>query len=316
MSEVCLNRSLRLAVIGLLSAVFLMGGVLLSGCSSQMGADAGEEGGPKIGVLLVNHGSNSKQWRQMLRDVEKAVRDDIMADGRVADVKTAFMEYNEPSIATQMKAFDAAGFDEVIVVPLFLTVSSHSLNDIPTIVGINADPKVIERLAAEEIDVYAAKARVTLVPTLDFSALLKKNVLQRVQAMAEDMADLGVVLVAYGDARFNQQWEELMDEVGRYVKAKAGIETVAYSWCGHLVDYSPEPTMQAIRRVFELEDRVAVVPLLVAVDPAFQEDIIGVAVEESRPEGEILYEGDAILPDPGLNEWILEITADAVARRS
>ncbi|NKN33279.1 sirohydrochlorin chelatase [Marichromatium bheemlicum] len=292
------------SLLGVLGALLLLP-LLLSGCGESVSEEGAQ--GSRVGVLLVSHGSHSKNWRDMLVDVEHSVRDRITADGRVAEVRTAFMEYTEPSISTQMRAFDEAGFDEVIVVPLFLTVSSHSLDDIPTILGMKADPKVMAKLAEEEIELYRPEARVTLTPMLDFSSLLKKNLLRRTQALAGETEDTGVVLVAYGDASYNQQWEALVGDIGRYLKLKAGIDTVAYSWCGHLVDYSPEPTLRAIEQVLELEDRAAVLPVLVAVDPDFQDEIIGTAVAQSSDHSRVLYAGDAILPDAGLNDWVVEI---------
>lgn len=282
--------------------------ILPIGCSQDaVSSPAGAAMAGKTGVLLVSHGSHSKRWRQMLLDVEQAVRNPLLEMPGVEGVRSAFMEYNEPSIATQLKAFDHEGYDNVILVPIFLTVSSHSLNDIPTIVGIQANPDTVKRLAEEEIEVYRPKARVALVPTLDFTTLLKDNVIARAKRLIEQPADTGVVLVAYGDARYNQQWEELMSELGRALKIKAGIDTVAYAWCGHLVDYAPEPTLRAIEQVFELEPKVAVLPLLVAYDPMFQDDVIGAAVKQSPRTDDILYRPDAILPDENLHRWILEI---------
>jgi sirohydrochlorin ferrochelatase len=135
----------------ILPALLLL--LLLTGCSDseKISTEQVENSQKKVGVLLVNHGSVSEKWRNMLTDVDAAVRDELLVNPKIGDVKTAFMEYTEPSIATQMKAFDEAGYDEVVVVPLFLTVSSHSLSDIPTILGINADPKVIETLTKEKI---------------------------------------------------------------------------------------------------------------------------------------------------------------------
>lgn len=266
----------------------------------------------KVGILLVNHGSVSEKWRNMLLDVDSAVRDELLTNPKIGDIKTAFMEYTEPSIATQMKAFDAAGYDEVVVVPLFLTVSSHSLSDIPNILGIQSDPKVIETLAKEKIEVYRSKARVTITPTLDFTTLLKKNVLRRIEALSDGSGNEGVVLVAYGDKDYNQQWEEMMDEIGRFLKIKLDIDTVAYAWCGHLVNYSTAPTENAIKQVFELEDKVLVVPLLVAFDPYFQLEIIETATNNVENSQNVTYKPDAILPDENLNAWVLEITNKVV----
>lgn len=288
---------------------------MLMGCSNPDAETVvqAEKAETKIGVLLVNHGSVSEKWRNMLTDVESAVRDELLANPKIGDVKTAFMEYTEPSIATQMKAFDEASYDEVVVVPLFLTVSSHSLSDIPNILGINSDPKVIETLAKEKIEVYRAKARVTISPTLDFTTLLKKNVLRRIKALSDGSGNEGVVLVAYGDKDYNQQWEEMMDEIGRFLKIKLDMDTVAYAWCGHLVNYSTAPTENAIKQVFELEDKVLVLPLLVAFDPYFQLEIIETATNNVENSQNVVYKPDAILPDDNLNKWVVEITNKVVS---
>jgi sirohydrochlorin ferrochelatase len=304
----------------LLTFLFVIPFLLLTGGCSDEGKTETKKESPKIGVLLVNHGSVSKKWRAMLTDVEIAVKKKVLNNPKISGIRTAFMEYTEPSIATQMKAFDEEGYDEVIVIPIFLTVSSHSLSDIPNILGINSDPKILKTLEKEKIDVYRAKAKVTISPTLDFTTLLKKNVLRRVKALAEKSADpsedKGVVLVAYGDKEYNQQWEELMDKIGRYLKIKLNIDTVAYAWCGHLVNYSTEPTEKAIEKVFELEDKVLVVPLLVAFDPYFQEKIIGAATKNVANSHNVIYEPDAILPDDNLNQWIIKIAAEIVERIS
>lgn len=261
----------------------------------------------KIGVLLVNHGSVAKSWRQMLLDVEDQVKEEILKNPKIAKITTAFMEYTEPSIATRMKEFDAEGFDEVIVIPIFLTVSSHYSHDIPVILGVSADPKSKNyMIGKEKMEVYKAKARVSITPPLDYSTILKKNVERRVKALSKDAENEGVLLVAYGDADYNQQWEEMVDEIGKYLKIKTGHESIAYSWCGHLVGYSTEPTVKGIEQLMELEDNVIVIPILVANDPYFQKDIIQKACDMVK--GNVLYVQDAILPDNNLNNWVIDIT--------
>ena len=110
-------------------------------CSDSQVKSTSMDTSKKVGVLIVNHGSHSKLWRDMLKQVEENVKDSLMALPHIQSVKTAFMEYNEPSIATQMKGFDAEAYDEVIVVPLFLTVSSHYSHDIPVILGQKKEKK-------------------------------------------------------------------------------------------------------------------------------------------------------------------------------
>lgn len=147
----------------------------------------------KVGVLLVSHGSRSDSWRKMLTDIEDAVRDDVLKDGRVARLRSAFMEYKEPSIATQMKAFDRDGCTEVVVVPLLLSVSSHSFDDIPTILGQKQDRRTSDTLRLEGIAIYRPKAHVTIAPLLDFPAVLEQNAVRRVRQMSRAPAEEGVV---------------------------------------------------------------------------------------------------------------------------
>lgn len=292
----------------------LLAALTFNSCSNDAPASVAE-GGKKVGVLLVNHGSHSELWRNMLLDVEKEVKNEILANKNITDVRTAFMEYTEPSIATRMKEFDEEGYDEVVLVPIFLTVSSHYSHDIPVIVGLSSDPKIQEMLAKEKIEVYRPKTRVSITPPLDYTTILKKNVERRVKALSKDAANEGVLLVAYGDEQYNQQWEEMVGEIGKYLKVKTGHESIAYAWCGHLVRYSTEPTKNGIAKLFELEDNVVVVPVLVANDPYFQRDIIQKAVDEVENSSHVLYVQDAILPDANLNEWVIDIsnrTVDAL----
>jgi len=262
----------------------------------------------KVAVLLVNHGSHSEGWRKMLIDVEEAVKADLMGNEKIVAVETAHMEYNEPSIATRLKEFDEAGYTDIIVVPIFLTVSSHYSHDIPVIVGLSSDPKIKETLKKEEIEVYKPTARVTITPPLDYTTILKKNVARRVEKLSTDPDNEAVLLVAYGDEQYNQQWEELVEEIGKYLKIKTGQESIAYSWCGHIVRYSSDPTTEGIEKLFELEDRVIVIPILVANDEHFQGEIIQNGVDAASNPKNVVYVQDAILPDTNLNQWVIDIT--------
>lgn len=290
---------------------------LSTGCSSDKETPVADNGTSnteqkKVGVILVNHGSVSEKWRNMLLDVENNVKDQMLKNEKIGDVRTAFMEYNEPSLATRLKEYDEEGYEQIVVVPIFLTVSSHYSHDIPVICGISADPKIKEELAKEEIEVYKPKASVSIAPPLDYSTLLKKNIERRVNALSKDAENEAVLLVAYGDEQYNQQWEEMVDELGKYLKVKTGHESIAYAWCGHLVRYSKEPTMSGIQKLHELEDNVLVVPVLVANDPYFQNDIIQAAVNEVENSSHVLYVQDAILPDENLNDWVIDISNKTV----
>ncbi len=294
----------------IINSLLLVTAVALFSCGQTNENNTVENKEKKIGVLLVNHGSVAESWRNMLLDVETQVKEEVLKNPKISKITTAFMEYTEPSIATRLKEFDEEGFDEVVLIPIFLTVSSHYSHDIPVICGLQADPKIQETLKKEKIEVYKANARVTITPPLDYTTILKKNVERRVNALSKDAENEAVLLVAYGDADYNQQWEKMVDEIGKYLKIKTGHESIAYAWCGHLVGYSTDPTLNGIQKLHELEDNVIVIPVLVANDPYFQKDIIQKACDMA--EGKVLYKQDAILPDPNINQWVVDISSQTV----
>ena len=269
----------------------------------------------KIGVLLVNHGSRSVTWRQALFDLEASVRPAILTNQSIQGIKTAHMEYTEPSIATRLKEFDAEGFTDVVIVPVFLSVSSHTFDDIPTIICKKTDPQSLETMKLEKIERYQPKARTVIAPNLDFTDVLKTNVLRRVRALSTNPAAEGLVLIAYGDATYEREWAALFDAVGEHVKQNTGIATHAYGWCGHVVHYDPKKTTEAVEKILATKSKAIVIPVLVAHDENFQIKIIGGGIAKvPEYQTRVVYRPDAILPDPSVEQWVISITGELVAK--
>lgn len=269
----------------------------------------------KIGVLMVNHGSRSETWRQALLDLETQVKDSIKSSGIVQETKTAFMEYTEPSIATRLKEFDAEGFTDVIIVPIFLAVSSHSFDDIPTIIGMKEDAQSLETLKVDNIERYTPKAKTHITPLLDFTDILKKNILRRTLTLSKNPAKEGLVLIAYGDATYNKEWTALLNDVGEFVQANTRITKHSYGWCGHVAHYSPDSTTVAINRVLKEKESALVVPVLVAHDEMFQVKIIGDGISNIKNSKEkVQYVADAILPDANVQKWVIDIAKQYVTQ--
>ncbi len=263
----------------------------------------------KVGVLLVNHGSHSETWRNQLLALEDSVREEILSNKKIKGIKTAFMEYNEPSIATRLKEFDKENFTDVILVPIFMTVSSHSFDDIPTIIGAKEDKQSLELLKIERIERYKPKAKVHVTPLLDFSKVLQLNVVRRVKALTKNKENEGVVLIAYGDKTYNKEWSELLEKVGETVKEKVGIDEYSYGWCGHIADYKSDSTTVAIKEILKKKEKAIVIPILVAHDETFQIRIIGGGIKKiPNSEEKVIYKPDAILPDDDIQKWVIDIS--------
>lgn len=285
-------------------------------CTTQAaGNDSPQANGKKIGVLLVNHGSRSATWRNGLLQLESQVSPTILSNPSVKGIKTAFMEYTEPSIATRLKEFDREGFTDVILVPIFLTVSPHTFDDIPTIAGMKEDPHSMQQLKIEKIERYAPKAKMHLTPPLDFTDMLQKNLLRRVTALSHDPANEGLVLVGYGDETYDKEWVELFDKVADFVKQRTGVAGYAYAWCGHIANYKSEETTAAINKVLATKKKALVIPVLVAHDEMFQIKIIGDGIAKVPNHTErVAYKPDAILPDPDVERWVIRITDEYVTK--
>jgi hypothetical protein len=282
-----------------------------------------EDTGRRSGVLLVSHGSRSPTWRRMLLDVHAETASDLLELPGVTEVRSAFMEYTEPSIATQLRGFDDAGIDAVVVVPLLLTISDHSFDDIPAICGLTSDSERLAQLAEEGIEVYRAEAELTFAPLLDFSDIVRTNLARRVRSIIgrsperdEAESRYGLVLVGYGSEEFEDEWNRFFREVRSFAQSSLPIRSSMHAWCGHLVSYSRQPTVNAIERLLDECEAVIVIPLFVAFDPMFQERIIGRATERCSAPERVLYRADAILPEPEVGRWVVDITRRMMARFS
>ena len=288
---------------------------LVSGCRpSQEFAPQEKTGEKKIGVLLLNHGSRSERWRQNLIELEKNVAEKVLSIEGIDGIQTVFMEHASPSIADGLKAFDREGHSDIIVIPIFLTIGSHMFDDIPTIIGMKENPASMEKLKLENIERYIPKAKTHLAPPLDFSNILKTNALRRTLALSKNTGEEGVVLVGYGSTTFDAQWTELFENVGTYVCKKSGISDFSTAWCGHIANYSPDSTAAAINRILEKNKRALVLPLLVSSSEQFQNEIIGGGIAVvSDHESRVRYKPDAILPDPDLEQWIVDVAEQYAA---
>jgi sirohydrochlorin ferrochelatase len=276
----------------------------------------GSGGAGGTAVLLVSHGSHSPSWRHMLLDVHREVADELLGLPGVSQVRTAFMEYTEPSIATQLRALDAAGVENVLVIPLLLTISDHSFDDIPVICGAREDAEIAANLAEEGIEIYAPAATLEFAPLLDFSDLVETNLARRIEQAVGDAEALraaeqshGLVLVGYGSADFDDEWHKFFDAIDRYAEDQLGVDSSVHAWCGHLVEYSRQPTIDAIEAQLEQHDRVIVVPIFVAYDEMFHEKIIGRAAERCSAPERVIYTNDSVLPDPEVGRWVIEIAS-------
>ena len=111
-------------------------------------------------IVLFGHGSRDPQWREPMEEVARRIR------SRVApiEVRCAFLDLEQPDLATAIAQLVEAGADSIRVVPMFLGVGKHAREDLPRIVeecrqanpatrielqpSVGENPRLLDLLAA------------------------------------------------------------------------------------------------------------------------------------------------------------------------
>ena len=252
--------------------------------------------------MIAAHGSKTPGWNAAVDDFVRDVAATPGIGDAFATVQAAYIEGSGPSLPDVVRLNLSSGCPEVVVIPLFLTVSTHVSEDVPGLLGLPVGQHVRRRLIAEGYSPHAPGLPVRLVSPGKLEDLLLKNVLRRTSLLSQDKRHEAIVLCAYGSAIHHEAWEALLHAL-RTRLMQAGYGHATHAYVGHVVGMSPAPTAQAIvdsSRTAGVR-RVMVVPLLVSV-AALQEQIIAGAVAdaERRVRMPVLYEADAILPDGDL----------------
>ena len=84
---------------------------------------------PRLGIVIVDHGSTREESNRLLEEVAAAFARRF--EKRYGIVEPAHMELAEPSIATAYGRCVARGAVRVVVVPFFLGPGKHWTQDIP-----------------------------------------------------------------------------------------------------------------------------------------------------------------------------------------
>ncbi len=91
-----------------------------------------------VGLILVGHGSRLPQHRENIEKLAEILR----SRSRFKIVETAYMIRNKPSIVEALDQMSKRGLKKVILVPVFMSLGSHTLEDIPKILGLGEGGRV------------------------------------------------------------------------------------------------------------------------------------------------------------------------------
>lgn len=257
-------------------------------------------------LVIAAHGSKNTGWVQAVSDLVAIVASSPGIGEVYGSVSAGYLENANPTLADAVQTPLTLGASEVVVIPLFLTASTHQAEDVPGILGVpGLAPHIRRRLIAEGVRVLPPNLPIRIQSLGDVGEILHKNVLRRLSLEVRDRSHEAVVLVGYGSTIHHDQWEALMHEI-RVRLLRDGFGGISHSYCGHVVQLSPEPTFKAIIEASLQAGvrRVHVIPLLMAVSE-LQTGPIATACVAGHPKlqkhhVQLRYAIDAILPDGDL----------------
>lgn len=257
-------------------------------------------------LVIAAHGSKAEGWAKTIHAFTAEVARTPGVSDAFAAVEAAFIENSTPRIPDAVSMALSSGCPEVVVLPLFLSVSAHVGEDLPGLLGLPVPEHVRRRLVGEGQRPLAPGLPVRLIQIGAIEDLLFRNILRRTSLACRHPEHEAVVLCAYGSALHHDAWEAQMHAL-RTRLMRWGFGYACHAWVGHVVGMSPEPTAQAVLEAGRMAgiQRVHVVPLLMAVG-TLQTLTIAAAVRDAEKRGrlQVFYQGDAILPDGDLAEQV------------
>jgi len=268
----------------------------------------------KIGLLIIAHGSPSKQWNQPVLNIENNVKS-LLKEKQITDfdeVRVALMEFTEPSISTVVKEMEDKGITRIYALPLFIAPSGHSVYDVPTILGVYYNKQIANAIKAEGTKIVNSKTKITVGPSLYYKDVIKDILLERVQELSKDPQNEALVILAHGDKDFYPSWEGLANEVGNYILAKTGIEYFNKAFVEVGQSFATNG-VSSILNAYSQKDKVIVVGMYLSLGVKNMPKKSGILMMGHTIDGQKMLEGinisysdKGLLPSKKITEWIVE----------
>lgn len=269
----------------------------------------------KNALVVIAHGSPMESWRKPVLNLEEIVRAKVKAGELkgIDYVRVALMEYTEPSIASVIKDCETQGVDSIFALPLFMAPSSHTEEDLPNILGQKYNPHVRKELAEEKTEMVKSRTPIVLGPTFYYSYVLEKAMMERVKSLSKDPANEAVILLAHGDNDRIGFWNNILENVSKYVKEHSKITYTD----GRLIEMGYNfgvKLMPLLTKAAQAKKRIIVQGIYLTSDVKQMADRHKMNEQQAalvKSRGvEIVYSAEGILPaSTGLvADWIVEQT--------
>lgn len=282
---------LRIAALAVATAFFLPA------------ASAAQDDGP-VGTILIAHGGGPAWDAQVVKIAELANTGGpievsfLMGPGAV-----------DHRFQDAARRLEEKGVGRIVVVPMLMSSHSSHFEQIRYLVGETDELSEVmhHHLGMAGIERADVAVPIALSKAIDDSPEAADVLAERALALAENPADQALFLMGHGpnSAEDAAEWMRNLRPVADRVKETTGFRNVMV---GLVRDDAPEQVraeaVASIRATIELQHLVTgkpvvVVPVLISTGQVSREkfpaDIAGLPV---------VYNGDALLPHPGLARWL------------
>lgn len=272
----------------------------------------------KSALIVISHGSPMPEWRKPVLDLEPMLKQKLR-EGKlpgISYVRVAMMEFTEPTVATVISDCEKQGIDTVFAIPLFIAPSSHSDQDIPTIIGHKFDVRTVEELKEEGTKMVHTKMPIILGPTLSFDNILEKIMVDNVKSLSKNADNEALLFISHGDKQWTSFWQHKMASISDTCQKATGIKAVDYKFVAMGYKMVRELTPVLIEYA-KTKKRILIQGVYLT---STAEDIANMGIREALKEStkdtgaEIVYSSKGILPTHSeeIIDWIVQRTSEWV----
>jgi len=288
-------------------------------CLAQ-NVESNEAGKSKqFGLLILSHGAPAPQWNEPVNRLVERVRKQNEDEKTFHAIEGAFLEFTQPDAATGIEKLEAAGCDRIIVVPLFIAPSSHSLFDVPAVLGLYSSPEIRQTLEDEQARVAQPKVPLTLTQTLSEGNLLDSFARDEVRSLSKDPANEAVVLIAHGCSDHHSLVERMARRVATYCCGQSGIDYADWAYCAVGQTFWEEAA-PAIFQAAEHKGRVLVVGLYISTsakrvyERAMKraEGLTDTEFKSPFKDMDVVFSNKGLVDHPATADWLLRIARETL----
>lgn len=235
------------------------------------------------GVLIIAHGSKDREWVGMIEQAVKAAELDL-------PYVTGFLELVPgKSIKDGIRGLESRDLDRILVIPLFLTMSSTHLHEIQYALGL-----IPRSTIPTDIELIQPHAKIIWCSPLESHPYVHAILEERIKCLSQTPSQEALLLIGHGSdvEGFHEGWEELLNNISTDIHKRFGFVQTSYA------SLHPD-NIQERAEVLAAKGKLIVIPFFLS------EGYFTKSVLPRRLEGvEHLYQGQSLLPHFLVAQWI------------